>query len=390
LIPGSITALFADPGRGIVYAGLQGAPGDSVQQAGLWASTDQGAHWQQVLLGQEGLRIARINRNAPGTHLLLGARESALGEKPSSYVLRSRDGGAIWESTRLPLEAGGPQSVLADLIPHPSAPNRLFVTTNAGEIYTSDDLGRTWQVSLGGSQALTPQSAPSSNQSSPPEISLGPAYLAVAPDRPNMLLAARPEPVAGSAGMSSRLSLRRSTDNGATWTALPASGLPAEAVPNSLVELAGDICLLNTNFGTYRSTDAGTTWQLLEGPLSSGDVSAFTTLQGSPAPVVAATGYGLFTSKDAGAIWLPLGKGLPFSSHIEGLLTDARQPTRVFAITYAAHPHDSPAPAPGHESLPELRPPMLLRSADGGATGPELARGRLPGKGQGAERPLGQ
>jgi photosystem II stability/assembly factor-like uncharacterized protein len=390
LIPGPITALLADQESGTVWVGLQSTQSAGVgpaetgtdQQSSLWASRDQGAHWQPVPLGEEGLRIRRISRGAKGDQLLLGATgaSAAPGQKPASYVLRSNDGGATWESTRLPTDDQRPDSVLTDLIPHPVAANRLFVTTGAGEIYASSDLGRTWVVALGASPApASPPTPPPGGNLRQPSATPTPAgtsaevvartvYLAIAPDRPDLLLAARAESPSGSAGMASRLALQRSTNAGATWSAVPVSGLPAEALPNTLAALPASGYLLSTNFGSYRSTDGGTTWQLLEGPLSSGDVSTFVTLPGSPASVLAATAYGLYASKDAGAIWQAHGKGLPFNSGIAGLLTDSRQPNRVFAVTYADYPLAGPAPAADHQPTSDFRPPLLLRSSDGGTT----------------------
>jgi photosystem II stability/assembly factor-like uncharacterized protein len=381
-VPGLITTLFADPPTGTVYAGLQSVEENSAAHSGLWESKDHAIHWQQVPLDREALRIERILRNARETHLLLGAIETTADKKPASFIYRSSDGGASWESSQLVLDEDRPDSVLADLIAHPSVPNRLFITTHAGEIYASQDLGRTWQVALDGSPAPAPAATRQPGASVAPDQSApaaaGPAYLAISTARPDTLVAARAEPAPGSSGKGLRLAVQRSIDGGANWSALSTLGLPADALPNTLAALPGGVFLLNTNYGTYRSTDAGATWQLLEGPLSSGDAAAFVTIPGSPASVLAATAYGLFASKDAGAIWQALGQGLPFNSSIVGLLTDARQPNRVFAISYAERPLDSTsattAPQPGRE----LQPPMLLRSADGGVTWMPASQG-LPG-----------
>jgi photosystem II stability/assembly factor-like uncharacterized protein len=383
LAPGVITALFADQVNDTVYVGLDESessgeapmqPSSDLQES-LWASTDHGAHWQGVPLGQEGVRILRIQRGAQEGPLLLGATTAGAspGQKPASLVLRSSDGGATWDSTRLPTDDQSSDSILADLIPHPVEAKRLLATTDAGEIYLSNDLGRTWQVALGASPAsgspTTPQpGAAAASSGSPIAGAARTVYLAIAPDRPNVLLAARPEAAPEGAGTASRLTLQRSADGGASWSVVQASGLPAEALPNTLAALPGGGYLLSTSFGTYRSTDGGSTWQLLEGPLSSGDVSTFLTLPGSSSYVLAASAYGLYASKDAGAIWQAQGKGLPFNGSIAGLITDARQPNRVFAITYTEDPFEDPAPVPGHEPDAAFKPPVLLRSADAGTT----------------------
>jgi photosystem II stability/assembly factor-like uncharacterized protein len=379
-IPGPITALFADPEAGAVYAGLQSDDDNSASRSGLWVSPDHAVHWQQVPLGREGLRIERILRNARDTHLLVGATENVAEKKPASFIFRSSDGGKTWESSQPALDEDRPDSVLADLVAHPTASNRLFITTHAGEIFVSEDLGRNWRIALAGTPepAATPQPDSSLPQDESASIAAGPAYLAFSTAKPDTLLAARTEPTTGSPGKGLRLAVHRSIDGGNKWSVLTTSGLPADALPNTLAALSGGVFLLSTNYGTYRSTDAGATWQLLEGPLSSGDAAAFVTLPGSPATALAATAYGLFASKDAGAIWQAFGEGLPFNSSIAGLLTDVQHPNRVFAISRAERPAEGAGPATASQPNRELQPPMLLRSSDGGLTWMPASQG-LPG-----------
>jgi photosystem II stability/assembly factor-like uncharacterized protein len=392
LDPGPITSLFADSNTGAVFLSLEverapgtgGPEGSPGQQSDLLISADHGARWRPVPLDLPDLDIQRITQSADGGHLLLGATAGGgSGQQPASYVLSSSDGGATWQAAQMTVSDKRSDSALVDLIPDPKVASRLFVTTGGGEICETTDLGRTWKVVLGAGSAsasatITQPGAEPSSDAAASEVASGPVHLAVAADHPDVLLAVRTEPVSRGAGRGNRLTVQRSTDGGTSWSMLPPSGLPQEATPNTLAALGGGSYLLNTSLGTYRSTDRGATWQLLEGPLSSGDVSTFLTIPGPSTSVLAATAYGLFISRDAGAIWQPLGKGLPFNSHIAGLLTDARQPNRVFAITYAASPDQSPANGGASDSTPALRPPMLLRSADGGTTWTPASSG-LPG-----------
>ncbi len=384
LVPGRITALYVDSKTGVLYAAVQGRATSPSEGGSLWRSDDQGSHWVRVRLGRGDLDVRWITRTANGAYLLLGARASS-GQGPGeggsgeSLVLRSRDGGPDWESFRAPPPEPGADGALADLIAHPTKPDRLFITTDSGQLWQSDDAGQTWRRLLPGE---SPQPTPTAAASEPPGASgvsgevpsadTSRAYLAIAPDNPDLMLVLRQE--AATTGASSSpgataaptLSVRRSTDGGASWSGVAVTGLPAGGRPKTLSALPAGIFLLNTSVGTYRSTDRGNTWQLLEGPLSNGDAAAFLVLSGSRplATVLAATGYGLFLSRDAGAIWQPYGSGLPHNSSIYGLLTDARRPELIYLINNATHPGAEALSPPPAEPLP----PMVLRSTDGGRT----------------------
>lgn len=384
LVPGRITALYVDAKTGALYAAVEDRPSSPFPGGSLWRSDDQGSHWVRVRLGRDDLDVRRITRTADGAYLLLGAVAPA-GQGPAeagsaeSLVLRSRDGGLNWESLPARPVEPGPADTLADLIAHPAQPDRLFITTDGGQLWQSDDAGQTWRRLL---PDRSPQPAPTTTPSEPSEAArasgeaqigdAGRAFLGIAPDNPDLMLALRQEAaVTGAssdagAAAAPALSVRRSTDGGVSWSRLTVAGLPAGTRPKTLVALPAGIFLLNTSVGTYRSTDRGDTWQLLEGPLSNGGAAAFLVLSGSrpPATVLAATGYGLFLSRDAGAIWGPYGSGLPHNSSVHGLLTDARRPELIYLINNAAYPGAETVSLPGAEPLP----PLVLRSVDGGRT----------------------
>ena len=347
LIPGPISTLYADPVTGYLYVGIQGLGDPITRRYGLWRSTDEGGSWLQVPLGRDDLSIWRMARSADNRYLYLGATEAT--SLPDSYVYRSVDDGRTWSRFQALRYGQSPGSVLIDLVPHASDPNRLYVTTYGGEIYVSADAATSW-AATGGPGALAPTGEP------------GPVQLAVTPDRPETLLAAR----GYGGGDPGALVIARSMDSGATWTKLPATGLPTKGAARNLAGFQDGIYLLTTDLGTYRSADEGLSWQLLEGPLSSGGVSAFATLPrtnseaGSAAPttvlaptLLASTGYGVFVSRDLGALWQPLGASLPFNSRIAGLLTHTRQPDRILAISDNRMLKD------------EVAPPLVLRSTEG-------------------------
>ncbi len=261
LPPGSITALHVDSDSGDVYVGAQSLDGAS----GLWHSPDWGRHWQPVSLDQatppsDGLLIRRITRDAGGRYLYLGT--TGTGERPDSYIYRSNDNGRTWSVYPAVLYGQRPGGILANLIPHPTRPDRSFITTYGGELLVSNDAGQTWN--LVGEPA------------SSPEAGTNPAQLAFSPDAPDSALLVR----GPNSPDADAIAIAASTDGGTTWQTVPATGLPTRDGPRALAALPGGIFLLNTTSGTYRSPDGGATWQPLEGALSAGGVAEFLVLPG--------------------------------------------------------------------------------------------------------------
>jgi photosystem II stability/assembly factor-like uncharacterized protein len=344
LIPGSISALYLDPQTGNLYVGLLGAGDIFTRRYGLWYSRDQGLTWEQVALGRDDLYIRAIVRSADGRYLFLGAHDA--GRYPSSYVYRSADDGRTWQQFQALRYEQRPGSILAELLPHPENPERLFLLTIGGDLFVSNDAGETWALAQEEGEQAEVQARGGR-----------PAKMAVAAGQPALLLARNTQPESAS------LTLLRSADGGLKWQRLSTLELPTKANPSAMTALPGGVWLLSTDIGTYRSTDGGQTWQALEGPLSSGGVSEFFLPGRLPAVVLAATDYGLFISRDAGALWQPFGRGLPFNSSIAGLLTDPRYPDRILAV--------------GHSGMARETPSLLWRSADSGHSWTPAAA-RLP------------
>lgn len=332
LPPGALSALYVEPTTGELLVGAQPAGDFFTRRSGLWRSRDMGDNWQLAPLDRNDANIRRIVRSADGSALFLGA---TAGEKyPNSYVYRYTAG--QWTSVQALRYEQRPGSILLDLFVHKQDPQRLFLLTHGGDVFTSADGGQTWAVSPRPDEGPQPQARQ--------------ARLALKPDQPDGLLLIR------EGGSDAAPAVYRSSDAAASWRKLSATGLPAGAKPQALLALAGGIFVLNTTSGSFRSTNDGLTWQPLEGVLSSGAVADFLVLAGggSEATILAAAGHGLFISRDAGALWQPYGRGLPFNSKIGGLLTHPARPGLVYAVS--------------DHSLTggDQAPPPLLRSNDGG------------------------
>ncbi len=342
LPPGVISAVYVDPANGDLLVAAQPFGDFFTRRNGLWRSSDNGANWRQVPLGRNDLVIRRIVRNSDGSALFFGA---TAGEKyPNSYVYRYADG--QWAAVQALRYEQRPGSTLIDLFAHGRDPQRLFLLTYGGDVFTSADGGQTWALSLRPDEGMYPEARQ--------------ARLAPRPDRPDTLLLVRE----GESDASP--AVYRSSDAAASWGKLSATGLPVGVRPQALQGLSGGVFILNTSTGTFRSADNGATWQPLEGPLSSGAVADFLAPPAGTANreafILAAAGHGLFISRDAGALWQSHGSGLPFNSKIGGLLTHPARPGLVYAFS-------DPRTVGSTAVLP------FLRSNDGGQGWTPAAQG---------------
>jgi photosystem II stability/assembly factor-like uncharacterized protein len=216
----------------------------------------------------------------------------------NGQVLRSRDGGESWAV------AGQPSSFTTVLKADPRDPLTLWATGDNGGIRKSTDGGDTWSTLTGPASGGFFQD------------------LAFAPSSPSTVYAA---------GNPDFKVLLRSTDAGATWTAIQ------HALPPSLGNLAVDPLQAETVYtfsggDLYRTVDGGSTWTLVNSPFQNHTVQWLTT--GSSGVLYAAVRYdNVYESEDGGLTWSPLGDGpRPFS--FTALAADPEDPCRVYAGTY--------------------------------------------------------
>ncbi len=248
----TIGAVAVAPSRpDTVYVGAAGG-GPS---AGLYRSTDAGAHWDQVALQGHAVSSIVIDPQSAGVVM------AAAGD---SGVLRSTDGGANWKST-LP----DPQAGAVWLVFDPDASNRVYAGTRPksqggrggggrgarpvatpatdSQIYRSDDGGVTWTKAA-------PDGLPGGN--------FGSIALAVAPGTKGQRVY---DYVAQG--------MFRSDDGGEHWTR--ATDDPRLIGGGQFHDVIVDPRDANIMFATqtslYRSTDAGKTWESFTGAPSGAD-----------------------------------------------------------------------------------------------------------------------
>src|SRR5579859_7556621 len=182
-------------------------------------------------------------------------------------------------------DGGDVRSLSAD----PANPNRILLGTSAGQIYQSEDGGRTWQryvrIGKGNDYVID--------------------HIIFNPKQPGVLF------VAAWTLEREGGSLFKSTDDGHTWkpvSALEGKSIRALAIapsdPNVLVAGALD--------GVFQSKDGGETWQRIS-PESSGEIKNIESIAIDPAnpdAVYAGTWHLPWKTSDDGKSWHNIKNGI--------------------------------------------------------------------------------
>jgi photosystem II stability/assembly factor-like uncharacterized protein len=213
-------------------------------------------------------------------------------------VLRSRDGGKTW------VVAGKPSDSTTVLKADPQDPLTLWAAGNNGGIRKSTDGGNTWST-------LTGPAAGGFYQD-----------LVFAPSSPSTVYAA------GNPGFKVLL---RSTDAGATWTAIQ-NGLPPSLGNLAVDPLQAGTIYTASGGDIYKTVDGGSTWTLVSSAFHNQTVQWLTAAPSGA--LYAAVRYdNVYESEDGGLSWSPLGAPpRPFS--FTALAADPNDPCRVYAGTY--------------------------------------------------------
>jgi photosystem II stability/assembly factor-like uncharacterized protein len=276
----NIEALSADRRIGAVFVGTA---------SGLYRTIDKGATFQRV-----GERSARVAESPDG----------ALYAAADQELLRSSDGGLHWEVVREG-QVTGPVAI------HPKD-SRLLVLAATGRLLRSTDRGGTWNEVLCRC-----------------EIGSYSTFTSLLFDGDTVLAATQRE-YKGIGG------LFRSTDAGASWTALNAFDTGSLAFD----PLHSGALLASVGTQVGRSTDGGQTWTGLysgkryirslavdpSGTLWAGASAQCTSSFGLACP---RAGGGVLRSGDGGATWTephPSIEGLS----VRELLVDPRDPNTVY------------------------------------------------------------
>ncbi len=253
-------------GRSVAVSGI--ANGGSTfyfgsVDGGVWKTTDAGVTWIPIFNDQPVASVGAI-AVAPSdpSIIYVGTGESDIRSDLASGdgIYKSTDAGKTWNRVGLT-----ETRQISRIFVHPQDPNIVYVAAlghaygpnEERGIYSSRDGGASWKRVL--------YRGPS----------VGAADLALAPDSPQVLLAAmweahRPPwsaypPVAGPGS-----GLFRSRDGGETWQQLTGNGLPADAWGRAGVAVAPGTrgqrmyaAIDAKQAGLYRSDDGGDSWTLV-------------------------------------------------------------------------------------------------------------------------------
>ena len=116
----------------------------AIGRAGLWSSTDHGAHWASARLeslNPKGQTYCRDIREVPGDPRNIWVAGGAGFQSDVGALFRSKDGGASWGRVDMGVK---PKSTMFAMAFDERQPKRMFCATSGGEVFASDDGGGSW------------------------------------------------------------------------------------------------------------------------------------------------------------------------------------------------------------------------------------------------------
>lgn len=203
-------------------------------------------------------------------------------------------------------EGGDARSLAYD----PSDPGRIFLGTSAGELFLSSDGGTTWarlaHLGSGNDYVLD--------------------NIAVDPGNPGVIYVGAWSVENGGGDVF------KSTDGGATWTALP--GIHGKSVrAMALAPSNSHVIAVGALDGVYRSMDAGETWEKIT-PSGNAELKNFESIAFDPkntSVIYAGTWHLPWKTEDDGKSWTNIKQGIIDDSDVFSIIVDQRNPSIVFA-----------------------------------------------------------
>ncbi|MFQ5745287.1 MAG: YCF48-related protein, partial [Acidobacteriota bacterium] len=191
----------------------------------------------------------------------------------------------------------------------PAQPSRLYLGTADGHLYVSDDGAASWRASA----SHLAQDAVLDN-------------LAVHPQRADLAYAAYWRANGGGG-------LVRTTDAGATWTALRVPGDPSLRAL-ALAPSLPDLVYVGGIGGIWRSDDAGESWRSVSGTADSFQfVESLAVDPRNPDRVYAGTWRQAFRTLDGGRSWRRIHQGMAIDRDVFSVVIDPRNPDQLLAGT---------------------------------------------------------
>ena len=116
----------------------------AIGRAGLFRSTDQGAHWSSARLeplNPKGQTYCRDIREVPGDPKTIWVAAGANFQSDVGVLFRSPDGGSSWARVDMGVE---PKTTMFAIVFDERQPKRMYCATSGGEVFASTDGGQSW------------------------------------------------------------------------------------------------------------------------------------------------------------------------------------------------------------------------------------------------------
>jgi photosystem II stability/assembly factor-like uncharacterized protein len=116
----------------------------AIGRAGLFSSTDQGAHWsyaQLEPLNSKGQTYCRAIREVPGDPKTIWLAAGADFQSDIGVLFRSKDGGVSWTRVKMGVE---PKTTMFAIAFDARQPTHMCCATRGGEVFASADGGESW------------------------------------------------------------------------------------------------------------------------------------------------------------------------------------------------------------------------------------------------------
>ena len=116
----------------------------AISRAGLFTSSDRGAHWASARLeplNPKGQTYCRDIREVPGDPKTIWVAAGAAFQSDVGVLFRSKDGGATWTRVNMGVK---PRSTMFAVAFDERRPRRMFCATSGGEVFASEDGGESW------------------------------------------------------------------------------------------------------------------------------------------------------------------------------------------------------------------------------------------------------
>jgi photosystem II stability/assembly factor-like uncharacterized protein len=116
----------------------------AIGRAGLFRSTDQGAHWASARLdplNPKGQTYCRDIREVPGDPKTIWVAAGANFQSDVGVLFRSTDGGSSWARVDMGVE---PKTTMFAIVFDERQPKCMYCATSGGEVFASTDGGQSW------------------------------------------------------------------------------------------------------------------------------------------------------------------------------------------------------------------------------------------------------